>query len=81
MEVPGSHQASVAETGGGQNGPRGWEVVKALGRGGTFKASFSAASSSDLCFTPSRSASNFPFWKEEGPVMFTSANGDVNTHS
>lgn len=46
-------------------------VEMTLGRGGTFKASFSVASSSLLLLTPSRSASSFSFWKKERPLQPT----------
>ena len=54
--------------------PEGLKLIKwPPGRGGTFKASFSVASSSLLLLTPSRSASSFPFWKKEktGQVHFS----------
>lgn len=57
------------------------ESCQGTREGGTFKESFSTASSSVRLFTLSRSASSFPFWREECGVTFTSAKGDANAHS
>lgn len=71
-EEPCAEQASMAEArmvtvalGRGR--------CQAPGRGSTFKASFSVASSSLLLFTPSRSASSFPFWRRTASMVGFSA--------